>query len=102
MALEDILTSSLSSASNLGSEHFYIVLIALPLLSILCAGLAVVLWQTKILQNAIHSVAAFWGFFYSSFLKPHSEDEAVGQQAALESFYKVQVRRTGFVSTGCD
>lgn len=30
-------------------------------------------------------------FVYSSFLKPHSKGDEVGQQAALESFYKVQV-----------
>lgn len=36
----------------------------------------------------------FCTFFYSTFLKPHSQDEGSGQQAALESFYKVQVART--------
>lgn len=32
-------------------------------------------------------------FFYATFLKPHPEDDGSGQQAALESFYKVQVPR---------
>lgn len=36
-------------------------------------------------------ILQYFTFFYSSFLKPHSEDGGSGQQAALESFYKVQV-----------
>lgn len=32
-------------------------------------------------------------FFYASFLKPHTGDSAsTGQQVALESFYRAQVR----------
>ncbi|KAL8811401.1 MAG: hypothetical protein Q9200_001835 [Gallowayella weberi] len=37
-----------------------------------------------------HRLLNFCTFFYSSFLKPHSKDDGSGQQAALESFYRVQ------------
>ena len=39
-------------------------------------------------------LSSFCTFFYSTFLIPHSQDEGSGQQAALESFYKVQVAST--------
>lgn len=39
------------------------------------------------------SIAGFCRFFYASFLKLHTGDGAgTGQQAALESFYKLQVQ----------
>ena len=40
---------------------------------------------------------SFSKFFYASFLKPHTGDGLIGQQAALESFYKVQVRSREFL-----
>ena len=60
------------------------------------AGLLLIVYaalssQCKI-RLSYNQVINFCTFFYSSFLKPHSKESAlVGQQGALESFYKVQV-----------
>lgn len=37
------------------------------------------------------TIKSFYDFFWTSFLKPHEQDEGGGQQSALESFYKTQV-----------
>lgn len=60
------------------------------------AGLLLIVYATLSSQSKIrfsyNQVLSFCTFFYSSFLKPHSKDDSlVGQQGALESFYKVQV-----------
>ena len=48
-------------------------------------------------RSSSKTVATYARFFYASFLKPHTGDgTSVGQQAALESFYKVQVGETLF------
>ncbi|KAI4197168.1 MAG: hypothetical protein LQ350_006112 [Teloschistes chrysophthalmus] len=46
--------------------------------------------QHKAVSLLYENVIDFCTFFYSSFMKPHSQNEGSGQQAALESFYKVQ------------
>lgn len=79
------------SPPSLGSGHFYILAAALPVLSLICAAIAVVLWKPELVQSVNDFVASFGKLFYSNFLKPHSSDQSFGQQAALESFYKVQV-----------
>lgn len=74
-----------------GSSHFYILVAALPVLSLVCAAFAVALWKPELVQSVNDSVANIGKIVYSNFLKPHSGDDSFGQQAALESFYKVQV-----------
>ncbi|KAL9000401.1 MAG: hypothetical protein Q9169_000918 [Polycauliona sp. 2 TL-2023] len=59
------------------------------------AGLLLIVFAALSYSAQIHSSCHqglnLWTFFYSSFLKPHSRDNnLVGQQGALESFYKVQ------------
>lgn len=78
----------------MGSSHFYILAAALPVLSLVCAAFAVAHWRSELVQGvkSVNGfVASFAKFFYSNFLKPHPGDHSFGQQAALESFYKVQV-----------
>lgn len=56
---------------------------------------ALVLIVYTALWLSFYRLTSFATFFYSNFLKPHSEsDGAAGQQVALESFYKVQVYPT--------
>lgn len=75
----------------LGSSRFYILVAALPVLSLMCAACTVALWRPELVRSVNAFVASFCKFFYSNFMKPHSGDDSSGQQAALESFYKVQV-----------
>lgn len=89
--------SSLSTPSFLGTQvvgwhHVYILVAAVTVLSIICGVYIVAFWRPKMVDNVNEFVAAFCRFFYASFLKPHSGDDSTGQQAALESFYKAQVR----------
>lgn len=86
-ALSWLNTPSLGS----GSGAFYILVAALPLLSLICAAFAVALWKPELVQNVNDFATSFCKLVYSNFLKPHSGDHSFGQQAALESFYKVQV-----------
>lgn len=61
---------------------------ALSVLAFILVGLLALLEQSR-KSNAIVN---FGKFFYASFLKPHSgDDAATGQQSALESFYRAQV-----------
>ncbi|KAL8869948.1 MAG: hypothetical protein Q9174_003893, partial [Haloplaca sp. 1 TL-2023] len=64
----------------------------LPLLLVVVALLLVLAFFTaqKYSWTKYDHLSNFCTFFYSSFLKPHSQVEGSGQQAALESFYKVQ------------
>ncbi|KAL8714977.1 MAG: hypothetical protein Q9225_006462 [Loekoesia sp. 1 TL-2023] len=43
----------------------------------------------KSIWSTYDQILDYCTFFYSSFLKPHSADDGSGQQAALESFYKI-------------
>ena len=63
---------------------------ALVILLLICIPF---LWRTKWSIGLVETFTSFCKFFYASFLKPHTGDQAgQGQQAALESFYKAQVR----------
>lgn len=69
-----------------------------PFLLLILSALLLVLYVALRLQNTFQSICAqlldYCAFFYTTFLKPHSEVDGSGQQAALESFYKVQVACT--------
>lgn len=54
----------------------------------------VVFGSQKVSPRVLDHLLEYCTFFYSSFLKPHSKDTGSDQQAALESFYKVQVACT--------
>lgn len=61
---------------------------ALSLLAFILVGLLAFLEQSR----KLNAIVNFGKFFYASFLKPHSgDDAATGQQSALESFYRAQV-----------
>lgn len=74
------------------SHHVYILVAALLVLAIIGTVVAAGLWQPQILRRVHGFVAGFCRFVYSNFLKPYSGDDSLGQQDALECFYKVQVR----------
>ena len=90
-----LLTTLLSNGSAFGSHHAFVVVAAICGLSIICSMFAIALVKSKTVGSINELVVAFGRFFYSSFLKPYPEGDshgALGQQAALESFYKVQVQ----------
>lgn len=64
---------------------------ALFALSLIVLVVFLALKQHKTVWLLYENFINFCTFFYSSFMKPHSQNEGSGQQAALESFYKVQV-----------
>lgn len=89
--------SSLSTASLLGTQvvswhHIYILFAAVAVLLTICGVFVIAFWKPKIVENVNEFAIAFARFLYANFLKPHTGDESTGQQAALESFYKAQVR----------
>lgn len=66
-------------------------------LFVVAAVFVLALSGSRTLPHVPSPVTNFCRFFYASFLKPHTGDSAgTGQQAALESFYKAQVRRMLF------
>ena len=68
------------------------VLLALFAVIVLAAAFSFITIARPEQLKVPRSLTTFARFFYASFLKPHSGDDAVtGQQAALESFYKAQV-----------
>lgn len=74
---------------NTGVKYLYLVLAIATILILL--GRAILTLESSPLSS--QAVTDFSKFFYASFLKPHSGDGAhTGQKAALESFYKAQVR----------
>lgn len=78
-------------------HHVQILLAAGAVLFIVAVVFVLALPGSKALPDALGPVTNFCQFFYASFLKPHTGDSAgTGQQAALESFYKAQVRGTPF------
>lgn len=77
--------------TELETQHLSILLAAVLLVAFICTIFAAAIWRPKFIQNTVNTVAGVSRFFYSSFLKPLSGDESIGQQAALESFYRVQV-----------
>ena len=70
------------------------VLVAASSILLIAAGVfTTIFWKSKDLTDFFNAVSKFYKFFYASFLKPHTGDgDSTGQQAALESFYKAQVR----------
>lgn len=85
-------------APYLETQHLSVFLAAVLLIAFICAVFAATIWRPKFIQDTINTIAEVSRFFYSSFLKPLSEDESIGQQAALESFYRVQVLGLKFCS----
>lgn len=78
---------------SLKLHHVHILAAASAVLFLIAAVFVLGLSGTKPLPKALGPVKNFCRFFYASFLKPHTGDNAdTGQQAALESFYKAQVR----------
>ena len=89
--------SGLSTVSLLGTQtvswhHVYILLAAVAVLSTIAGVFVIAFWKPKIVENVNEFTVALGRFLYANFLKPHTGDESTGQQAALESFYKAQVR----------
>lgn len=61
--------------------------------ALLVGGIIFVVLSNSKASVKSSGLATYARFFYASFLKPHTGDgEDTGQQAALESFYKAQVR----------
>ncbi|KAL8647690.1 MAG: hypothetical protein Q9210_005406 [Variospora velana] len=84
-------------ATSLAIEPFSMILqsftlSASALLLVFSAVLFIVyvVFRSDKVFSLLDHILGYCTFFYSSFLKPHSEDNGSGQQAALESFYKVQ------------
>ena len=75
--------------------HFFIggmalAVFALAFLILVCIASS---WRPRWSIGPVETLSSYCQFFYVSFLKPHRGDKAGhGQQAALESFYKAQVR----------
>lgn len=92
MAFSSISTASLLGTQIVGWHHVYIIFAAVTVLSAICGVFIVAFRKPKIFDTIRDFVAASGTFLYANFLKPHSGDESTGQQAALEGFYKAQVR----------
>ncbi|KAL8724876.1 MAG: hypothetical protein Q9166_007705 [cf. Caloplaca sp. 2 TL-2023] len=86
MAITGLMIPSLSNFHSLALSH------TAPLL--ILAGVLLIVYVVVISQKKTWLIydrlCNFCTFFYSAFLKPHSADDASGQQAALENFYKLQ------------
>lgn len=79
--------------SNSLAPTLYIILVTAAAALLFGGIIFVVLSNTKASVKSSR-LATYARFFYASFLKPHTGDgETTGQQAALESFYKAQVRQ---------
>ena len=77
---------------HLGVEHLCLLLVLFALFAVLYTTISAS--NRKDTSKVWSAATNFAKFFYASFLKPHSKDRThVGQQAALESFYRAQVRR---------
>ena len=87
--------SSLSAGAAWGSpgwQHLYIAGAGLLVCALVASVCLLSFQKSKIGQKS--GIATFLRFAYATFLKPHAKG-GEGQQAALESFYKGQVSRTG-------
>ena len=79
------------SFQEISKQYLSLVLAVATLLFFLPRALAV-LKPHQVSSKAFSAITNFCKFFYASFLKPHSKNDANnGQQSALESFYKAQV-----------
>ena len=92
MAFLNFLSSMVTKVPlSLSFLSLLVVIVSLLLFAIAFSSTTISTPKTVI--DLIDNVKNFYKFFYASFLKPHTGDDAVsGQQAALESFYKAQVR----------
>ena len=77
---------------DLGMQRLQLFAVAASIFLLLTAILAVTLLKFSSYKDTLESFQNFGKFFYVSFLKPHTGDGLGGQQGALESFYKAQVR----------
>jgi hypothetical protein len=85
------------------SPYMSIAVVAVVVSMVIVSVFVVALRLRKGKMDDNHSgVFTYVKFVYANFLKPHDPDEGGqgGQQHALESFYRTQVR-TGKASTGC-
>lgn len=89
MSLADSLIAG-SIPSSLSSPHGYIAIAAF-FVSVLIVS--VLIFSSQNAKSDYNSgIWTYLKFAYASFLKPH-EKGGNGQQQALESFYKTQVRK---------
>ena len=84
-------------SSSMLSLHVHLLLATASILLFVSGIFLLVFWRPKAYQNAIAELSSYCKFFYVSFLKPHTGDGLDGQQGALESFYKAQVRSCAFI-----
>ena len=78
--------------SELKSHHVQIIAAALAVLGLIAVVFDFAFRARKDTSESPSPIRSFGMFFYANFLKPHTGDsDGIGQQAALESFYKAQV-----------
>lgn len=89
-----LLIATAGSLTGLDSRvEYFLIFFAASAAIILVGRIVVAASSHPKLSKGSNGLATFGKFFYASFLKPYSGDDATtGQQAALESFYKAQVR----------
>ena len=86
-----VLRAILPKGSIFSILHPQVLIVGCLLALLVCGILAVAHLKPKALVNDSNILTEFGRFFYASFLKPHSGDGVgIGQQEALESFYKAQ------------
>jgi hypothetical protein len=89
LALHFILLIALSLLNTMDWLHLYIAAVAFSVFALV--GLVLLISFEKIKINYDNCVSTYLKFVWANFLKPH-EHGGEGQQHALESFYKTQVR----------
>lgn len=89
LALHFILLIALSLLNTMDWLHLYIAAAAFSVFALV--GLVLLISFDKIKINSDNGLSTYIKFVWANFLKPH-EHGGEGQQYALESFYKTQVR----------
>jgi len=79
-------------------EHIHILLTGSVLLFFVGGIFVLYCSRSAAVQQLKDGTHSYAKFFYASFLKPHTSDLSTGQQGALESFYKAQVRRLQYMA----
>ena len=92
MSITDFSTFGLFDSYFLLFNHLQIIILVSAVLLLICASFAPALPILMTSGEITKGFATFGRFFYNCFLKPYDGDEAGGQQAALESFYRAQVQ----------
>ena len=77
------------AGSKMEDPYSKIALAGLFVVLLVASTVILTVYRAKVQLNP--TVRSFYDFFYTSFIKPHEQDEGGGQQSALESFYKTQV-----------